>query len=94
MERRWNWGAHAPRVPFQAPSLETSGGNVFDEGVEHDSWGGCAPHSNVECDGTTSLSSTRHVASNQSADVSAHSKAAFRIPQGQRTLFLNSVWDG
>ena len=30
------------------------------------------------------LSSTRHVASNQSADVSAHSKAAFRMPQGQR----------
>ena len=30
----------------------------------------------VECDGMTSLSSIRHVASNQSADVSAHSKAA------------------
>jgi hypothetical protein len=30
----------------------------------------------VECDGMTSLSSTRHVASDQSADVSAHSKAA------------------
>jgi hypothetical protein len=32
----------------------------------------------------TSLSSTRHVAANQSADVSAHSKAAFRMPPGQR----------
>ena len=30
----------------------------------------------VECDGMTSVSSTRHVASNPSADVSAHSKAA------------------
>jgi hypothetical protein len=29
----------------------------------------------VECDGMTSLSSTRHVASDQSADVSAHSKS-------------------
>jgi hypothetical protein len=36
-------GAHAPRVRFPAPSLETFG-DVFDEGVEHDSRGGCAPH--------------------------------------------------
>jgi hypothetical protein len=30
----------------------------------------------MECDGMTSLSSTRHVASDQSADMSAHSKSA------------------
>ena len=44
----------------------------------------------LECGNTLPLSSTRHVASDQSADVSAHSKAAFRIPQGQRSLFLYS----
>jgi hypothetical protein len=46
----------------------------------------------VECDGMTSLlecgntlplSSTRHVASDQSADVSAHSKAALRRAMGR-----------
>jgi hypothetical protein len=58
----------------------------------------------MECGGMTPLSSTRRVASNQSADMSAHSKSAFRIPPGQRvasrmarrtgTLFLYSFWDG
>jgi hypothetical protein len=37
----------------------------------------------LDCGNTLPLSLTRHVASDQSADVSAHSKAAFRIPQGQ-----------
>jgi len=37
----------------------------------------------VECDDMTSLSSTRHVASDPSADMSAHSKTVFRMPQRQ-----------
>jgi Chaperone of endosialidase len=36
--------------------------------------GGWGARSVLECGGTTPLSSTRHVASNQSADMSAHSK--------------------
>jgi hypothetical protein len=48
----------------------------------------------LDCGNMLPLSSTRHVASNQlvspesdeggSADMSAHSKSAFRIPPGQR----------
>ena len=48
LARRDEWGAHAPRVRFPAPSLETSvGGNGFDEGVEPDSRGRlCSPFQN------------------------------------------------
>ena len=38
----------------------------------------------LDCGNTLPLSLTRHVASNQSADMSAHSKSAFRMPPGQR----------
>ena len=38
----------------------------------------------LDCGNMLPLSSTRHVASDQSADVSAHSKSASRMQQGQR----------
>ena len=76
-------GAHAPRVPFPAPSLETSG-DVFDGASNTTAVGGCAPYSKT---------GGRDAGAN-GTDWSRTPHSAFRIPHGQRTLFLNSVWDG
>ena len=45
----------------------------------------------LDCGNTLPLSLTRHVASDQSADVSAHSKAAFRMGNLSRRLGARSL---
>jgi hypothetical protein len=71
-------GAHAPRVPFPAPSLETSGECVL-RGVEHDSRGGCAPHSTIR---------------NPNSAGATGGRVASRKAGRKETHFLNSFWDG
>jgi hypothetical protein len=41
----WTIGGSAPATGAVSSALAGNTGDVFDEGVEHDSRGGCAPHS-------------------------------------------------